>query len=137
MMAGGRLVRGQLRIGQSQRTQAGQDAVEFDDAGERADPHAIQRAPIDAVLAYEGFFNALRAQLLAQSRSVGFGGEGTSLEVQRFRCRGRRGWRGLLLRRQRAYFDEGRPILEHAEPARGGVGAVSYTHLTLPTSDLV
>src|SRR4026207_598567 len=38
MMAGGRLVRGQLRIGQSQRAQAGQDAVEIDDAGEGGGP---------------------------------------------------------------------------------------------------
>ena len=50
--------------------------------------------------------------------------ERARLDVQRLRCLRRRGRRGLLRRRQRAHFDEGRPVLEHVELARRRVGKI-------------
>jgi hypothetical protein len=79
------LVRCELRVRQAERAQAGEHAIELVDARNRTDTHAIQWASVDTVLADESLFDALRAQLLQQSRSIGFGAERARLDEQRLR----------------------------------------------------
>src|SRR5262245_4110938 len=78
----GRSLRRELRVGQAERAQTGQDAVELVDARNRSDAHTIQRASADLVLAHEALVDTLRAQALQQPRCILFRAEGAGLDVQ-------------------------------------------------------